>query len=51
MKRKEIAALYVDAEQLAGQNVTVCGWIRTLRQSKTIAFIELNDGRRTPAGL
>ena len=44
MKRKEIAALYVDAEQLAGQNVTVCGWIRTLRQSKTIAFIELNDG-------
>ncbi len=44
MKRKEIASLYADAEQLAGQAVTVCGWIRTLRQSKTIAFIELNDG-------
>lgn len=42
--RKEIAALYADAESLAGQSITVCGWIRTLRQSKAIAFIELNDG-------
>ena len=42
--RKEIATLYADAESLAGQSITVCGWIRTLRQSKAIAFIELNDG-------
>ncbi|HIW73590.1 MAG TPA: asparagine--tRNA ligase [Firmicutes bacterium] len=42
--RKEIAGLYADAGQMAGQSVTVGGWIRTLRQSKTIAFIELNDG-------
>ena len=42
--RTEIAGLYADAEQLAGQTVTVCGWIRTLRQSKALAFIELNDG-------
>ena len=42
--RKEIAGLYADAQQLFGRTLTVCGWIRTLRQSKTIAFIELNDG-------
>jgi asparaginyl-tRNA synthetase len=28
----------------AGQPVTVCGWVRTKRESKSIAFIALNDG-------
>ncbi len=42
--QREIAGLYADAQQLSGQSVTVCGWIRTLRQSKGIAFLELNDG-------
>ena len=27
-----------------GTQVTVCGWVRTLRDSKALAFIELNDG-------
>ncbi len=27
-----------------GQEITVCGWIRTKRESKGIAFIALNDG-------
>ena len=27
-----------------GQEVTVCGWVRTSRNSKSVAFIELNDG-------
>ncbi|MCQ2465666.1 MAG: asparagine--tRNA ligase [Oscillospiraceae bacterium] len=27
-----------------GQQVTVCGWVRTARNSKNVAFIELNDG-------
>ena len=27
-----------------GTQVTVCGWVRTLRDSKAFAFIELNDG-------
>ena len=27
-----------------GENVIVAGWIRNLRDSKKIAFIELNDG-------
>ncbi len=27
-----------------GQTVTVCGWVRTSRDSKNMAFLELNDG-------
>ncbi|MDE6796951.1 MAG: asparagine--tRNA ligase, partial [Ruminococcus sp.] len=26
------------------QEVTVCGWVRTSRNSKSVAFIEVNDG-------
>lgn len=44
MKRNEIAAVYADAQNLEGQTLTVCGWVRTLRQSKALGFIELNDG-------
>ncbi|MBR2339069.1 MAG: asparagine--tRNA ligase, partial [Clostridia bacterium] len=44
MKRNEIASVYADAQDLAGTKLTVCGWIRTMRQSKSLAFIELNDG-------
>lgn len=29
---------------LIGQSVTVCGWVRTSRDSKNMAFLELNDG-------
>ena len=44
VKRLEIAALYTDAAQYAGQTVTVCGWVKTIRDSKALGFIELNDG-------
>ena len=44
MKRTEIAAVYADAEALAEQSVQVCGWVRTLRKSKGLSFVELNDG-------
>ncbi len=27
-----------------GESVTVCGWVRTSRDSKNVAFVELNDG-------
>ena len=27
-----------------GSDVTVCGWVRTARDSKNMAFLELNDG-------
>ena len=26
------------------RDVTVCGWVRTSRDSKNMAFLELNDG-------
>ena len=29
---------------LIGKTVTVCGWVRTSRDSKNVAFAELNDG-------
>lgn len=36
--------LFKTYETLAGKSVTVGGWIRTSRDSKTFGFIELNDG-------
>ncbi len=30
--------------QLGGKQVEICGWVRTIRDSKNFAFIELNDG-------
>src|SRR5579872_3139883 len=31
-------------ESHIGTTLTVCGWIRTVRDQKNFAFIELNDG-------
>jgi len=36
--------LMLSYNELAGQSVTVGGWIRTVRDSKNFGFIELNDG-------
>ncbi|MBQ2841888.1 MAG: asparagine--tRNA ligase [Clostridia bacterium] len=44
MERLEIKKLYESAENYAGKSITVCGWIKTLRDSKAVGFIELNDG-------
>ncbi len=44
MKRIEIRDLNKAFEKFADQKITVCGWARTVRDSKNIAFIELNDG-------
>ena len=35
---------FADSEALAGQTVTVGGWVRTIRDLKGFGFIELNDG-------
>lgn len=43
MKRTEIRALYA-APPADGALVTVCGWARTVRDSKNIGFLELSDG-------
>ena len=44
MKRTEIAKLYENAASFKDSKVTVCGWIRTNRDSKVLGFMELNDG-------
>ena len=44
MERLEIKKLFDCAENYADKSITVCGWIKTLRDSKAIGFIEINDG-------
>ncbi len=44
MKPTKIARIFADSETFAGQSLTVCGWVRTIRDMKTFGFIELNDG-------
>ena len=39
-----VKSLYRDTAEHLNQEVTVQGWVRTLRASNTIGFIELNDG-------
>lgn len=34
----------VSSKDYVGKQVTVCGWVRTSRNSKSVAFIEINDG-------
>ena len=42
MQRTSIVELL--ASEAARPGVTVCGWVRTRRDSKGFAFLELNDG-------
>ncbi len=44
MKPTKIARIFSDKEIFDGQQVSVCGWVRTIRDMKTFGFIELNDG-------
>ena len=44
MERLEIARLYADMSDYIGKEVVVCGWVKTIRDSKALGFIELNDG-------
>ena len=40
----DIKDLYACPEKYIGQEITVGGWVRSLRDSKTFGFIVLNDG-------
>ena len=44
MERTEIRSLYRKQEEFGGRTISVCGWVRTVRDSKNFGFIELNDG-------
>lgn len=43
MKHTDVREILTDQTYI-GKEVTVCGWVRTSRDSKNMAFIELNDG-------
>ena len=44
MNRTRISQLYAAPQSFDGQSMTVCGWVRTIRDVKNFGFIELNDG-------
>ena len=44
MKRLDIVSLFKDYEEFESKEVTICGWVKTTRNSKDILFIEINDG-------
>lgn len=44
MELVSIKELYREKERFIGKKVTVGGWVRSIRDSKTFGFIVLNDG-------
>lgn len=42
--RIRIDKIYKNLEEFDSKEVILCGWIRNIRNSKVIGFIELNDG-------
>lgn len=39
-----IKQLYRQTDQYIGKQIEIAGWVRTIRDSKTFGFIEINDG-------
>lgn len=44
MELTTIRSLYRDKEKYIGQNISVGGWVRSIRDSKSFGFIVLHDG-------
>ena len=44
MEKLSIKDLYKDFKSFSDKEVCIEGWVRTVRDSKTFGFIELNDG-------
>ena len=44
MKRSYIKDIYENSNRYENKEITICGFVRNLRDSKSIAFIEINDG-------
>lgn len=44
MKHTDIIDILSSAGSYTGKEVTICGWVRTSRDSKNVAFLEVNDG-------
>ena len=48
MKRTTIKELFASPEAFGEKEITVAGWIRTVRASNAFGFIELADGSTFP---
>ena len=44
MERVQIKEIFRNQKDYVGKEFSVCGWIRQIRDSKKLGFIELNDG-------
>ena len=44
MKDITVRSLYKETEKYVDKQITIEGWVKTVRDSKTFGFIELNDG-------
>lgn len=44
MRRTRIKAIFSSAQEYGGTELTVCGWVRSVRDMKNFGFIELHDG-------
>ena len=44
MDRTYIKQVFSDSKSFADKKIKVCGWARTIRDSKVFGFMELNDG-------
>ena len=44
MKRLELSRIFAAPQDFAGKQAMVCGWVKTIRNSKSVGFIELDDG-------
>ena len=44
MELTSIRELYRNRENYLNQNVTIGGWLRSVRDSKTFGFLVINDG-------
>ena len=44
MQRTKIAQLFADVDAFGGTEITVAGWVRSVRDMKNFGFVTLNDG-------
>lgn len=44
MKNIDISCIFLDGQSYEGKAVNVAGWVRTARDSKNMAFLNINDG-------
>ncbi len=44
VNRTTVASIFANSQALGGQTLTVAGWARSIRDSKAVGFVALNDG-------